>query len=360
MKEYERWNEPPINFGTHPTLHEEGSRILRKLAALSLPVPSWSNGPELKHIRIIHEDTDDHLKPDISHVIKDLFQAAKDGDHISTTNFVKNGPADHNPVEIVIKSLMLSGDRPDHIDIEEVTHIGALTIPLSGSGLGDVNLLPKQVENDTEVVYEQRNVTVGKNKKKSITKLLPSWASCLSPIGAITGPHTDYCGCSQLIQHIQGRKLWLCWPPTPHNLDIYLRKHHSGCDPFSTEEAIDQLQGMELLLLDRKQVCFILPGGTIHAVLTLTRGCHTGLKLCRMEDFEVANRMCKIQSNIMNHPERLDKNIFESCQKFFGELKGELEMWDELRKKSLNNGRVNEEIYQWILGSEELIKRYKL
>ncbi len=60
MKEYDRWMEPPISFGMDPdkpgsdrTLHDQGSRILLKLAALSSPVPSWPDGPELKHIKVI-------------------------------------------------------------------------------------------------------------------------------------------------------------------------------------------------------------------------------------------------------------------------------------------------------------------
>lgn len=361
MEECRRWEDPPISSGTHPTLHEEGSRILRKLAALSFPVPSWPCGPQLKHIEIIHKSTD-HLKPkpNMYHAMEDLIQAAKDGDHTSTTNFIKNGPADHNPVGVVLKSLFLSGGRSD-VDPEDMTIIGALTIPPSSYGLGSIDLLPERIKNDRMGVYELRTIITvpAVGKKKSITKLVPFWASCLIPMGAITGPHTDYCGSSQVIQHIEGRKVWLCWPPTPHNLDIYLRKYHSGYDTFSTEDAIDQLQDMELLLLDRDQTCFTLPGGTIHAVLTHTPSCHAGLKLWRMEDFKVAKMMYKIQSDIMDQPEKLDQATFKFLQDYFRDLKGELKKWDELRL-NLDNGKVNDEIQQWILESEESIKLYKL
>jgi hypothetical protein len=218
MKEYDRWMKPPITFGTYPTLHDQGSRILLKLAALSFPVPSYQfDGPELvKHIKIIHHDTG-NVKPNMHNVLKDLTEAGAKNGHISTINFRKNGPADHNPIEIVLKSIILSGGRYDS-PAEGVNQLGALTIPASKSGLGSIDLLPKQVKDCTEVVYELRNA----DNKKSNKNLVPFWASCLNPMGAITGPHTDYSGSSQVIQHIEGRKIWLCWPPTPHNLDIYV------------------------------------------------------------------------------------------------------------------------------------------
>ncbi|KAF8342355.1 hypothetical protein F5887DRAFT_1076153 [Amanita rubescens] len=344
MEEYHRWQSKDITDAAHPTLHEQGRKILSKLVTAlsrsSESVPSWPHGPELKHIIIIHAQSTGHLskgdsdKPDMSHVITDLSEARRNGNHASIVNFLRNGPANHTPIEKLLKLFPLSGDSSG----EKVLPIGALTIPASSSGLDKVNLLPNLVEDCTEFVCERKT-----EKKKSDHPW--AWASCLVPIGAITTPHTDYCGSSQLIQHINGRKLWLCWPPTPSNLDIYVREHFSGLITFSTEDAIDRLEGLELLLLDDEQTRFILPGGTIHAVLTFSQSCHTGLKLCRIGDLDVARKMYKIESENMN--EELDDNMFEHLQDYFKDVKKELKLWDELRKKSKNK-EVNEVIRQWI------------
>ena len=125
-----------------------------------------------------------------------------------------------------------------------------------------------------------------------------------------------------------------------------MREHFSGLTTFSTEDAIDRLEGLELLLLDDEQTCFILPGGTIHAVLTFSKSCHTGLKLCRIEDLDVARKMYKIESETTKE-ENLDDDMFLHNQDYFKDLKEELKLWDELRKKSKNK-EVNEEIRQWI------------
>jgi hypothetical protein len=347
MEEYRQWQS--ITDAAHPTLHEQGLKIFSKLVTVLSrspeSVPSWPNGPKLKHIIIIQAQSTGHLskgdedKPDMPHIIADLSEARKNGDHASIVNFLRDGPANHTPIEKLFKLFDVSGDRSG----EKVPQVGALTIPASSSGLDKVNLLPNLVEDCTEFVCERKT----EKKKSDHNSLLPwAWASCLIPIGAITNPHTDYCGSSQLIQHITGRKLWLCWPPTPKNLDIYVREHFSGLTPLSTEDAIDRLEGLELLLLNDEQTRFILPGGTIHAVLTFSKSCHTGLKLCRMEDFDVARKIYKIESETMN-TEELDDNMFKHYQDYFKDLKDELKMWVELLKKSKNK-EVNEEIRQWM------------
>ena len=346
MEEHRRWKNTDA---THPTLHEQGQKILSKLVTVlsrsSGSVPSWPHGPYLKHIIIIEAQSTGHLskgdsdKPDMSHVIMDLSEARKNGDHASIVNFFRDGPANHTPIEKLLQLFTLSGDCSG----EKAPKIGALTIPASSSGLDKVNLLPYLVNDCTEFVCERKT----EKKKSDHDSLLPwAWGSCLIPMGAITGPHTDYCGCSQLIQHIKGRKLWLCWPPTPRNLDIYFREHLSGLTPISTEDAIDRLEGLELLLLDDEQTRFILPGGTIHAVLTFNESCHTGLKVWRTGDFDVARKMYKIHSETMDN-EELDDTMFDHYQKYYKDLKEELKKWDELRQKSKNK-EVNKEIRQWI------------
>ena len=348
MHEYDRWNRSPITFAAHTPVHDDGKRILLKLAGRPSPIPSWPRGPKLQNIQIVHASTDHlQLKPDMSHVFADLIQAGKARAHMSITNFVLDGGADHVPVQTVIKSFVTTGDRYDLVEGKKVVQLGALTIPASCDGLDGVKLLPEQIQDCTEIVYQEKNAGMeGQNP-------VPSWESCLVPTGCITGPHTDYCGSSQLIQHIEGRKLWLCWPPTPRNLDIYLRQHLTGHLAFPTEEAIDQLEGMELILLDSHQTCFIMPGGTIHAVVTFTKSCHTGLKLWRMGDLKVAIDMNEVQLKVIHKREELDKTTFDFYRGYFRELKNELKNWDKLRRR-YKRGNDHNELHDWIKAMRKL------
>jgi len=359
MDEYDRWTRPPITFAADEKVHNEGKRILQKLAGHSSPIPSWPREPELKNIHIVHASADHpQLRPDISDVLADLSRAGKARAHMSITNFVLDGAADHVPVKTVLKSLMMSGDRPDPVN-KKVIQLGALTIPASCDGLDGIDLLPEQVRVSKEIVYQEKNAETDEQPdEESNPNLVPSWESCLVPIGCVTGPHTDYCGCSQLIRHIEGRKLWLCWPPTPHNLDIYLRQHRTGYLAFPTEEAIDQLEGLELILLDSNdQTCFIMPGGTIHAVVTFTTSSHTGLKLWRMGDLKVAKNMNEIQLGVINKSEELDKATFNFYKDYFRDLKDELDNWDELKRKC-KRGKDRTELQEWIKAMRELTKEY--
>lgn len=381
MEELGRWERPPLSFAKDQTprhvegwktRYMEGWRILQKLAGLTFVIPSWPHEPKLlKHIKIIDTPTDHiELKPNALHVVEDLLQAREHGIHISTVNSMLGSSADHISVSAVLSLLIFSGVGCRYDHVEEVTQIGALTIPASRSGLGKVDFLPEQFKACTKAVYErtvyeQKNAEKKKAEKKKSSKKaqvqppevqppeVPLWASSVVPAGAITGPHTDYAGCSQLIQHIKGRKIWLCWPPSPLNLDIYLRKRLSGNIALSTEDAIDLLQGLELLLLDNDSTCFTLPGGTIHAVLTFTPSCHAGLKLWRVEDLEAAGAMSKIQVEHMNQSIRLDRCTFDFCRHYFSDLRGELEYWKELGQKDTED---NEKIFRHILESEGILK----
>ena len=100
------------------------------------------------------------LMPPVTHghVIMDLSEAGKNGDHTSIVKFLSDGPANHIPIEKLLKLFPLSGDCSD----EKVPRIGALTIPASSSGLDTVNQLPSLVKDCMEFVCERKT-----EKKKS-------------------------------------------------------------------------------------------------------------------------------------------------------------------------------------------------
>ncbi len=60
---------------------------------------------------------------------------------------------------------------------------------------------------------------------------------------AITHTHADYYGCHQLFVHLFGHKIWLLWPPTQINLDLY-GKYHTQTTPVNlTSRCIDEFNG---------------------------------------------------------------------------------------------------------------------
>jgi glyoxylase-like metal-dependent hydrolase (beta-lactamase superfamily II) len=47
----------------------------------------------------------------------------------------------------------------------------------------------------------------------------------LTPPGAITHTHMDHYGREQYFAHLFGEKIWLLWPPSAKNLEIFGKYH---------------------------------------------------------------------------------------------------------------------------------------
>ncbi|KAF8901455.1 hypothetical protein CPB84DRAFT_1747012 [Gymnopilus junonius] len=85
-----------------------------------------------------------------------------------------------------------------------------------------------------------------------------TWFGVIVPLSAIT-----FC-------HLDEKKLWLAWPLMKNNLWVYAfwLKMHSSSLPIKI--AISRLEGLEVLLVDIKQVAWSLPPMMLHAVITFS------------------------------------------------------------------------------------------
>lgn len=95
--------------------------------------------------------------------------------------------------------------------------------------------------------------------------------------GYYSGPHQDSQVLPFFVAHVSGAKIWFCWPLNDHNRKVacgmFLSSLGSICHG-DIVEAIDNLQGMSLRLLQKSEECFILEPGELHAVISLLRACH--------------------------------------------------------------------------------------
>jgi len=179
----------------------------------------------------------------------------------------------------------------------------------------------------------------------------------LTPAGAITHPHIDYQGASQLMYHISGRKLWLTWPATTRNIKILLDRELRHGNPMETAEAIEVLEGLELYLLDETQEAFYLPGGTIHAVISLTTCCHAGLYLWAFDEYLVMRELVKYHLSFAMEP---TANQFPSTVDYFDffcrDFDGlELGKWEALALSNPHHGH-NSDVLEWVKDTREQLK----
>lgn len=270
-------------------------------------------------------------EPKLEDVLQDLTQAKK-GSNISKVNFGLGSRVTHISTWEVLSSLCQSGDGQQSGPL-----LGALTIPETKGGLGKCSLTAGPFEGSRSHVYE--NFEGGKR---------PAWLSSVNPRGSITDPHIDYCGCSQFIRHISGRKLWLFWPPTPHNLKVFCEDYVCGTTHgFSMTVAIEKFEKLEVLLVDSSK-SFVIPPGTIHGVMTFTTSCHTGFKLWGFDGFSTAKDLFNINFEVSKDRSNLDDYQVDSFREVFEHLIGtEFEKWGELCEKNKGDERSNQ-VLSWI------------
>lgn len=135
--------------------------------------------------------------PSIQLVLKDLQQ---DKDH-NVFDFVRLENAPHCGLLEVVHSMIdvLGHGAWPH----QKSLYGALNIPSSSSGIGRCDLRPSPYNTDAISHVED-----------------DSWLSVLTAPSS-THPHIDYYGALQYVVHFFGKKLWLLWPPSTHNLEVF-------------------------------------------------------------------------------------------------------------------------------------------
>lgn len=176
------------------------------------------------------------------------------------------------------------------------------------------------------------------SQKSSLTG--DHWLSTLTPPGAISHTHMDHYGSMQYFTHIEGKKLWLLWPPTPQNLSLFSAHHKQRATDNCTLDCIHGLEGLQLLYLDDEETTFVLKPNTLHACLSFTQCVHTGVQVWDYELFDSSFVMMEwglkwIKSGILSDQPRV------ALEQEIGALKFEIIQWETLikqnRKETLTN-----------------------
>ncbi|KAJ7623921.1 hypothetical protein DFH06DRAFT_1142756 [Mycena polygramma] len=118
----------------------------------------------------------------------------------------------------------------------------------------------------------------GSQRRKDLkTMAQRRWVSAgICPAGWITGLHIDHSGLGQQMVHCGGKKLWLFWPPTVHNLKWWGRRHPVDLNLRQVLTAIEVLDGLTVVLVEDR-CSFILPPFSLHTVISFTAAAHVGI-----------------------------------------------------------------------------------
>ncbi|KAF8210603.1 hypothetical protein K438DRAFT_1753249 [Mycena galopus ATCC 62051] len=147
------------------------------------------------------------------------------------------------------------------------------------TGLSDLGIF--HIISMREVIEDSDLPTLSQQFKQPLGALKkePYILTLITPSGYLTPPHVNAMSFCQLHTHFHGQKLWMCWPPTPHNLE-WLRTHYpKGADEGTLLLAIAHLENLEIFHLDETVCSFLVPPLTIHAVVSLTTCTHFGITL---------------------------------------------------------------------------------
>ena len=185
------------------------------------------------------------------------------------------------------------------------------------------------------------------------------WMSILMPARGITHPHIDFHGASQLMIHIHGRKLWFTWPATDFNVKPLLNHELRDGNPIELLESIDVLEGLELILLNKTQEAFYLPGGMIHAAISFSTCCHAGVYLWALDEYPIAHNLVNYHLSFSAEPiTGLLPSMVEYLNIFCHDFDGlELWYWDALAQANHPHKKFPD-ILEWIKHTREQLHSY--
>ncbi|KAF8219693.1 hypothetical protein L208DRAFT_1382927 [Tricholoma matsutake] len=106
-----------------------------------------------------------------------------------------------------------------------------------------------------------------------------TWRTALSLPGSVTEMHTDFWVAGQVMQHLDGEKIWLLWPQTQCNISMNklwnLKDENQNCMRTMIKMMPDLL-----VYFVKEQSTFVIPPWCRHAVLTIMISCHSGVPIC--------------------------------------------------------------------------------
>lgn len=312
-------------------MQEEGVKALNLL--IKHPLPLLEKPSSASRSALSQHPVTSAVKLGPIHVLRGLVAMKKsDGNNMATQE--KTGTIE---TDCILDSLISNGELDSD---EQPPVLSALNIP--SSYLDKLGLtLPDDIS------LTQPHILRVVNHRRS------TWESVATPRGGITFCHVDEWGVSLCTEHIHGEKLWLFWPPTPENVALYQKILFESNALPSVSQGIMLFNGLETLFLRTgEQIGWIMPPGTIHAVMTFSKAAyHTGCFLVNFDHFSEAKR-CVLQlldrikdSPPNQHPPSAsdDDAIIENIHEFV------LPSWSKLADKLIQHERFQDarEIRQW-------------
>ncbi|KAL0572796.1 hypothetical protein V5O48_009175 [Marasmius crinis-equi] len=193
-------------------------------------------------------------------LVRDVIATAGTSYRISFVDTLR-GTADsvRSEVEFLTTFLVPEASRP----------VAALSILATDTGVGRMNIrFEKALGPDGPPAF-----------------LGPNPSTTLTPAGHITRPHIDPFPGEGLVYHLEGRKIWVVFPPSDHNLNEVFQSYERGESP-DLVWWMDRLERPEVYLLEKAGTAFVMPAGTIHACISLDQSSHTGACLVTMDSLD--------------------------------------------------------------------------
>jgi len=295
------------------SLHSVGIKILKKLASLPNSLPRTPQDDTL--IKMLGKPTRGSLAPNLRLVGNDLM-----------------GGKDHNVFEFITRSpekgisgvdIMLSATNlltMCDMNSPERRLYGALDIRLGESGIKLCQYRATPYENDKRFVVDHEQ-----------------WTIALTPPGAITHTHTDYYGRHQFFVHLFGHKIWLLWPPTKKNLEIYGKYHTQTTPEDLTSRCIDELEGMQVFYT-REEQAFVMNSNVLHACMSLSMSSHLGTWVWMLPEYEKSLSMVDWGLEWLRGKAGTDAPISD-YEEELRTIKHEIQTWKGLIKKNMKDAR---------------------
>jgi len=218
-----------------------------------------------------------------------------------------------------ILSMLCAAEGRDWNDSHRL--YGALNIAESPTGIGSCSLKAFPFSHQQESLVDEGG-----------------WASTWTPAGAISHTHMDFYGSMQYLIHIDGKKLWLLWPPTPRNLERFSSQHKQRANGNRVLDSIRHLEGLQLHYVDNSEIFFVLKPNTLHACISFSNSCHAGVQVWSLNNFDESYAMMEwgikwLNSSFSGTQGQSRAVLLEEVDT----LKGEAEKWKILAKGNPNH-----------------------
>jgi hypothetical protein len=221
-------------------------------------------------IKIHGKPTRGPIIPTLSLVLEDMIK----GKDCNVSEFV-NRVAEPSICLVKVIASMMNPSTLCDMSTPDRRLYGALDIPCSPTGLGSCRYRAAEYEEPENFLIPDK-----------------PWTTTLTPPGAITHTHMDYYGRNQYMIHLFGHKIWLLWPPTEKNLEIFGLHHTQLASSDTTFRCIQELEGLQVFYAREEQV-FVLQPNVLHACICLGTSAHTGTWVWMLQNAEKSLNLVK-------------------------------------------------------------------